>query len=78
VTDSDIHVLKANDGEEVEILCKDGEVMQARVLFVSESERDVIYNLISTNRPERYPVRPSEVSYTTSFKDIETVKASRG
>lgn len=68
MTDAEILVLKQSDGKEVEIRCKDGELMAVRVLLVSESERDVIYDLISSNRPERYC---SGAAYSVSFDDIE-------
>jgi hypothetical protein len=73
MTIAEIRVLKENQDREVEIRCTDGEVMQVKVLLVSESECDVIYDLISTNRPERYPIRPEKVCYATAFRDIETI-----
>jgi hypothetical protein len=76
MTDADIKLLKENDGKQVEIRCKDGEVIRVTVTFVSESEGDVVCDLISSSRPERYSQRSSEVSYSILFKDIDTVLPS--
>ena len=49
--------------------------MEVAVVFVSESERDVIYDLISTNRGDRYSGRTGGEAYSTPFDDIESVRA---
>jgi len=75
VTSAGIELLKSNCGKRVEIRCADGEVMEVAVVFVSESERDVIYDLISTNRGDRYSGRTGGEAYSTPFDDIESVRA---
>jgi hypothetical protein len=78
MTQADIRTLKENDGEAIEIRCRNGEVMKARVVLVSESEGDVIYRLISTNRPEQYSDRQSGATELARFEDIETISPVRG
>lgn len=48
--------------------------MEVAVVFVSESERDVIYDLISTNKRERYSGRTGGEAYSTPFAEIESVR----
>jgi hypothetical protein len=47
--------------------------MKIRVISVSELEGDVVYAVISTNRPDRYAIHPSPTSYLTPFSEIDTV-----
>ena len=75
MTDAEIRLLKDNDGKVVEIRRTDGEVILARVKFVSDSFRDATCDLISTTRPERSHAHSPEASWALSFDDIETVEA---
>jgi len=54
MTPTDVELLKARIEQTVPIRCKNGEDVVGKVHFVSEEERDVIYDLISSNRMERY------------------------
>ena len=74
MTSAEIELLKANCGKRMEIRCADGEVMQIHVVFISESERDVIYDLISTNREDRYSGRSGGEAYSTPFNEIDSVR----
>ena len=75
MTSAEVELLKANCGKRVEIRCADGEAMEVDVVFVSESERDVIYDLISTNKGDRYSGRTGGEAYSTRFDEIESVRA---
>jgi hypothetical protein len=57
------------------ITCFDGEVIVAKILFVSETEEDVIYDLVSTNRESQYEKHDGQPAYRIAFKDIEFVEA---
>lgn len=46
-------MLKRSEGKIVRIAFDDGEAIVARVIDVSDEDEDVIYRLISTNRPDR-------------------------
>ena len=48
--------------------------MEAAVLFVSESERDAIYDLISTNRPGRHSAGSGGEAFSTPFLEIDSVR----
>jgi hypothetical protein len=74
MTEDAIPILKESSGKQLEIHCKDGEVMEIKIISVSESERDVVYDLVSTNRPERYIGQNTKAtSYLTTFDEIDTV-----
>jgi hypothetical protein len=73
MTKDDVPILKESAGKQLEIRCTDGEVLEIKVISVSESEGDVVYDLISTNRPERYTGHASKTSYLTAFSEIDTV-----
>ena len=54
--------------------CTDGAVILADVLFVSESERDVIYELVSSNRPERYVKFAGGEAWSTPIDEIDFIR----
>jgi len=65
----------ANDEQIVTIRTSDGEVVLARGRFISESERDLIYDLISTSRESQYEKHDEQPAYLIKFDDIESVEA---
>jgi hypothetical protein len=71
----DIEILKVNDNRLVKLTTFDGEVMIARVKFVSDSNQDLIYDLISTSRESQYEKHDEQPTYRIDFKDIESVEA---
>ena len=71
---SDIETLKLNDNRLVRIRTYDGEVMIARVRFVSEPNQDLIYDLVSTTRQSQYEKLDEQPAYVIPFKDIESVE----
>jgi hypothetical protein len=73
MTTAEGELLKTSCGKRVELRCADDEVMEVAVVFVSESERDVIYDLISTNRRERYSGRTGGEAYSTPFDEIDSI-----
>ena len=76
MTDADLACLKSNVNKLVEIDTTDGEHFVAKVLWVfdSETEPDVFYDLISTNKPERYVRRDENVGYSMLLAQIASVK----
>ena len=70
----EIELLKQRVVKDVELVCTDGEVVHAHVISVSEEERDVIYDLISSSLTERYKGRPSDASYLTPFDEINSIR----
>ena len=71
----DIETLKHNDNRLVRLTTCDGEVMFARVRFVSDSNQDLIYDLISTSKESQYEKHDEQLAYRIDFKDIESVEA---
>jgi hypothetical protein len=74
MTEKDIQILKDNYSKIVTIKTYDGEVMLAKVRFVSELERDLVYDLISTSRESQYEKHDEQPAYLIKFDDIESVR----
>jgi hypothetical protein len=75
MTDEDIETLKQNDQKVVRLFMKDREIVTATVLFVSESEEDVIVDLLCSTAAERYEKSDVQPAFQYAFKDIERVAA---
>jgi hypothetical protein len=74
MTERDIQLLKDNDQKIVRLRLTDGEVVTAKVLFVSESEQDVIVDLLSSTNITRYPKDDIQPTFQYRFRDIMTVE----
>jgi hypothetical protein len=72
--DRDLRILKENDNRIVRIRTYDGEIMIAKVRFVSQADEDLIYDLISTTKESQYEKRDEQPAYLIPFKDIESVE----
>ena len=55
MTRNDIELLCQRVGLAVQFHCTDGEIIVGRLHFVSESETDVILDVLSSNLPSRRP-----------------------
>jgi hypothetical protein len=73
--EQDIQLLKDNDHRTVRLHMDDGEVVTAKVLFVSETEEDVIVQLISSTKLERYEKSDVQPALQYLFMDIKWVEA---
>jgi hypothetical protein len=74
VTEDEIKFLKDHDHQTVLLHLKDGEVVKAKILFVSETEQDVIVDLISCTNIARYQKDDVQPTYQYLFKDIKSVE----
>src|SRR6266403_306754 len=74
MTDRDLRTLKENDNCIVRLKTYDGEVMLAKVRFVSESEQDLVYDLVSTSKESQYEKHDEQPAYLIKFEDIESVE----
>jgi hypothetical protein len=74
MTDKDIQTLRENDNRIVRIRTNDGEIMLAKVRFVSDSEQDLIYELISTSKESQYEKHDEQPAYRIAFAEIESVE----
>lgn len=70
--------LRENEGKVLRITSTEGEVMSARVLHVSKEYGDVVIDILSTNRPERYEEMGKEYkdgSWAIPFEFIAKIEA---
>lgn len=70
----DILTLQNNDQRVVRLHMKDGEIITAKVLFVSESENDVIVDLISSTAMDHYEKTDVQPAFQFEFRDIAWVE----
>ena len=75
MTDKDLRTLKENYNQIVRIRTYDGEVLLAKVLFVSDSEQDLSYDLVSTSQESQYEKHDEQPAYLMKFADVESVEA---
>ncbi len=68
--DTDAGFLKQGIGRQIAIRFRDGEITPAEPLLVSDEDQDLIYDVVSSNRPEKCPALRS-VAYCASFSEIE-------
>lgn len=74
MNNNDIQLLKSSVDKMVKIHCSDGEVLVAKVLFVWDEYEDVSFDLVSTNRKDKYEKYSSDAAYTINFNDIESIE----
>lgn len=74
MTDKDLQTLKTHVNRVFKIKTYDGEVLLAKVVAVSESEEDVIYDLVSTSKESQYEKFDEQPVYKIDFKHIESVE----
>ena len=74
MTEQDIHLLKDNDQKIVRLHLSDGEIATVKVLFVSETEQDVIVDLLFSTNITRYPKDDVKPALQYRFQDIATVE----
>jgi len=70
----DIATLKDHIDKPVRIFCVDGEILTARVILVSEEEEDVIFDLLTTNRQDKYEKLDRQPAYMLRFMHIAQVE----
>ena len=74
MTHLDLELLRQNDQKVVRLHLDDGEVATVRVLFVSETEEDVIVDLVSTTNVDRYEKSDVQPAFQYPFKNIVWVE----
>ena len=74
MTANDLQMLKASIDKVVKITCTDGEILIAKVQVVSDEDKDVIYDLVSTTRESHYEKHDLQPAYLIDFQDIERVE----
>lgn len=74
MTENDLQILRDYDQRVVRLHLNDGEIVTAKVLFVSETEQDVIVDLLSSTKLDRYPKDDVQPAFQYAFKDIVSVE----
>jgi hypothetical protein len=74
MTSESIDFLRKNEGKILKLICSDGEILIAKILDVSLEYGDVIYDLVRTNRPGRYPKHDVQPAFSTPFDQIVSVE----
>jgi len=77
MTEADLAVLKDSVDKVVRITCTNGEIMLAKIHFVSDQDQDVIYDLVSTTKESQYEKHDVQPAYLISFRDIDRVEPLR-
>ena len=71
---ADIQLLKSCVDKLAKIHCSNGEILTARIIFVWDEYGDVSFNIVSTNRPEKYENFPAGTAHTINLSDITSVE----
>jgi small nuclear ribonucleoprotein (snRNP)-like protein len=74
MTPEDLKNLKASVDKRVVLHCTDGEVITAEIVSVSDEHEDVIYDIVSSNRPEVYQAMEGKPAFVIPFADISFVE----
>jgi hypothetical protein len=77
MTEADLAILKDSVDKVVRITCSNGEIMLARIQFVSDEDQDVIYDLVSTTKESQYEKHEVQPAYLIRFRDIDRVEPVR-
>ena len=67
-----LQLLKSSIDRCVVLRCVDGEVIVARILFVSDEE-DIVYDLVSSNRLETYEQTGKTAAYLVPIIEVAAV-----
>ena len=62
------------DAKTVKITCNDGHVLEGFVEFVSDEERDVIIQLLSSNNPTKYKRGTTYLVHWDDIVDFQELK----
>lgn len=77
MTEQDLQLLKASINKVVRIVCYDGEIMLAKLHAISDEDKDVIYDLVSTTKLSQYEKHDEQPAYLIKFEDIKHVEPFR-
>lgn len=69
-----LQTLKSSGSRQVRILTYDGELIDATVFLISDEEADVIVELVSSNRMEKYTNLGRHPVVVIKFNKIESVE----
>jgi hypothetical protein len=70
MTPSELEILKVSVDKVVRIVATDGQVLLAKVLLVDEEAEDIVYDLVWTDRPDKYEKLDIQPAYSLPFHAI--------
>ena len=73
--ENDLQLLKSNVDKLVKVHCFDGEILVAKILVVWDEYEDISFDVVSTNRADKYEKYGPEAAHTLRFRDIAAVEA---
>jgi hypothetical protein len=68
MTNDDVERLRQCEKKIVTINCSNGELLRAKILHVDDEYRDVIFDLLSSSKPETY--KHDGAAYALAWDDI--------
>jgi hypothetical protein len=74
----DLELLKASIDQIVILRCRDGEVIVAAIHAVSEEDQDIIYDVVSSNRPDEYLRTGEKPSFLIPISEVSAVELWHG
>ena len=74
MNDLDLQILRASVDSALRLSFADGEVVTAKIIVVSDEERDVIYDIAESNLPAKYREGVAGSAYRARFEEIVSVQ----
>jgi small nuclear ribonucleoprotein (snRNP)-like protein len=74
----DIELLKDSIDHTVVLRCTDGEVIVAEIHSVSEEDQDIIYDVVSSSRPDEYRGTGEKAAYLIPMSEVSSVEPWHG
>jgi hypothetical protein len=74
MNENDLRLLKSSVDKLVKVHCFDGEILVAKILVVWDEYEDVSFDVVSTNRADKYEKYGPEAAHTLKFQDIASVE----
>ena len=75
MTPEEIALLQCNIGRVVQLTCKDGEVIMAKIDLVDPLDEEIVFEMLSTTDESKYEKFDQQPAYLLPFSDITTVNA---
>ena len=75
MTSETIALLQQNIGKVVQLTCKDGEVIMAKIDLVDPLDEEIVFEMLSTTHESKYEKFDQQPAYLLPFSDITTVNA---
>jgi hypothetical protein len=74
MTTAEVEMLHANVDLSLRLAFGDGGIVTAKIVSISDEEQDVIYDVMASNRPDKYPDGFAKSAYLAHFEEISRVE----